>query len=91
MRCLQEGGGARSHEADPRRERGMNARLADLRHEAKQDDACERAERAFDAAISDMPRDTYNALAVEYLAEIKQETAFRAWLRDNANNFGIEP
>jgi hypothetical protein len=27
-----------------------------------------------------MPRDTYNALAV-HLAEIKQETAFRAWLR----------
>jgi hypothetical protein len=53
------------------------------RHEAQHEAACEQAERDLDAACCDMPRAEYNELAVEYLAEVKQEGKFREWLRDN--------
>jgi hypothetical protein len=53
---------------------------ADARAEAKHDAACERAEQEKDAVIAEMPRDRYNALAVEFLAERQLENEYRDWL-----------
>ena len=48
------------------------------RHEAELE-----CERDLDAAICDMPREEYNELAVEFLAETKLEGQYREWLRVN--------